>query len=113
MPTTSLTKPIDPQRLHVLLDKMTERHDTLRQVVALKRELLAGGRPGHAVLKSPAIQEVYRLVEHAAPAEASVLIWGESGTGKELVARTIHELSPRAVGAVHGAELRRYSRRTA
>jgi transcriptional regulator with PAS, ATPase and Fis domain len=75
---------------------MAERHDTLRQVVALKRELEAGGRTGHTVGKSPVIREIYRLVEQAAPAEASVLIWGESGTGKELIARTIHELSPRA-----------------
>ena len=91
-----LTKPIDPQRLRVLLDKTVERHDTLRQVAALKRQLLKGGRFGRTIGRSPAIREVYQLIEQTAPAEASVLVWGESGTGKELVARTIHELSPRA-----------------
>ena len=90
-----LTKPIDPQRLRVLLEKTVERHDTLRQVAALKRQLLKSGRFGRTIGSSPAIREVYQLIEQTAPAEASVLVWGESGTGKELVARTIHELSPR------------------
>ena len=44
------------------------------------------------------MQEIYRLIEMAAPSPAPVLILGETGTGKELVARTIHELSPRAKG---------------
>jgi transcriptional regulator with PAS, ATPase and Fis domain len=41
------------------------------------------------------MQEIFRLIEMVAPSTASVLITGASGTGKELVARTIHELSPR------------------
>jgi len=41
------------------------------------------------------MQEIFRLVEMVAPSTASVLITGASGTGKELVARTIHDLSPR------------------
>src|SRR5207253_3603356 len=47
---------------------------------------------------SAPMQEVYRLVELAAPTPAPVVITGESGTGKELAARTLHELSPRARG---------------
>ena len=91
-----VTKPIDPQRLQVLLERMVERHDTRRQVAALRRQLTGGGRFGRMIGSSPSILEVYQLVEQAAPTEASVLIWGESGTGKELMARTIHDLSTRA-----------------
>ena len=90
-----LTKPIDPHRLRVLLERMEERHDTRRQMAAMRRQLVTDGRFGRMIGSSPTIRKVYKLVERAAPSEASVLIWGESGTGKELMARTIHDLSPR------------------
>ncbi len=91
-----LTKPIDPQRLRVLLERMEERHDTRRQMAAMRRQLVTDGRFGRMIGTGPAVRDVYQLVERAAPSEASVLIWGESGTGKELMARTIHDLSSRS-----------------
>jgi transcriptional regulator with GAF, ATPase, and Fis domain len=47
---------------------------------------------------SPAMREVYRLTRLVAPSRASVLLVGETGTGKEVIARAIHQLSPRADG---------------
>jgi len=91
-----LTKPVDPQRLKILVDKAVERHETLREVAALRRQLHDQGQFGKTIGNSPAIRKVYRLIEQAAPTEASLLISGESGTGKELIAQTIHQLSPRA-----------------
>src|SRR6188768_4594164 len=91
-----LSKPVDPQRLQILLQKAVERQETLREVRHLRRQLREQGSFGRIIGNSPGIRKVYRVVEQAAPTSASVLIWGESGTGKELVAQTIHEVSPRA-----------------
>ena len=91
-----LTKPIEPQRLKILLDKIVERHDTLREVKVLRKQLRDHGAFGQMIGSGPQMRKVYQIIEQAAPTSASVLIWGESGTGKELVAQTIHQLSPRA-----------------
>ncbi|MBI2835672.1 MAG: sigma-54-dependent Fis family transcriptional regulator [Acidobacteria bacterium] len=89
-----LTKPVDPPRLKILLEKIVERQETLREVKGLRRQLREQGSYGRIVGNSPGIRRVYRVIEQAAPTAASVLIHGDSGTGKELVAKTIHELSP-------------------
>jgi DNA-binding NtrC family response regulator len=91
-----LTKPIDIQRLKILLDKIVERQETLREVKALRRQLREHGTFGPMIGNSPEMRKIYQVVEQSAPTSASVLITGESGTGKELVAQTIHQLSPRA-----------------
>jgi DNA-binding NtrC family response regulator len=90
-----LSKPVDPQRLKILLEKAVERQATLREVRTLRRQLRDHGTFGRIIGNSQGIRGVYRTIEQAAPTSASVLISGESGTGKELVAQTIHELSPR------------------
>jgi DNA-binding NtrC family response regulator len=91
-----VSKPVDPQRLRILLDQVAERHARQQEVTLLRRQLLDKGRFGTMIGASAAMRQVYQLVEQAAPTMASVLITGESGTGKELVAQTLHQLSPRA-----------------
>ena len=63
---------------------------TLRQMMtkSVQRDAIVG--------RSEKMEEIYRLVERVAPARSTVLLQGESGTGKELVAKAIHEASPRA-----------------
>ena len=90
-----LTKPIDPQRLRIVLDQISSRNDTLREVRALRRQLQDRGTFGRMIGNSLEMRKIYHVIEQAAPTPASVLIHGESGTGKELVAQTIHQLSPR------------------
>lgn len=67
-----------------------EERQTLRQ--AMSRSVSREGFIG----RSEVMENVFRLVERVAPARSTVLITGESGTGKELVAKAIHEASPRA-----------------
>ncbi len=66
-----------------------EERQVLRQVMtrSVKREGFIG--------RSEKMEEIFRLVDRVAPARSTVLITGESGTGKELVAKAIHEASPR------------------
>ena len=67
-----------------------EERQNLRQVMArsVKRDAIVG--------RSEKMEEIFRLVERVAPARSTVLVTGESGTGKELIAKAIHEASPRA-----------------
>jgi DNA-binding NtrC family response regulator len=93
-----LTKPVDPTRLQLILDRALERTETAREVLLLRRQLRQRGAFGRLVGSSRGMLEVMRQVEVAAPTDATMLIAGESGTGKELVARTVHALSPRRKG---------------
>ncbi len=63
---------------------------------SLRRQLDSKFGLENIVGDSPAMQEVFEVVKQVAPTTATVLLLGESGTGKELVARAIHQLSPRA-----------------
>jgi DNA-binding NtrC family response regulator len=91
-----LTKPVDPQKLKLLLLRIAELNAERRANQALRRQLREKGSFGRIVGNSPAMRRIYQTIEQAAPTPASVLIIGESGTGKELIAQTIHQLSPRA-----------------
>jgi transcriptional regulator with GAF, ATPase, and Fis domain len=78
-----------------------EEAESLRRALELERDYLReevrhGGAFGEILGRSQALQRVMRVVETVAATETSVLILGESGTGKELVARAIHQRSPRA-----------------
>ncbi len=93
-----LTKPVDLQRLRILLDKIVERRETLHEVRVLRQQLREHGTFGSLVGNNVEMRKIYHVIAQAAPTNASVLISGESGTGKELVAQTIHQLSPRVRG---------------
>jgi DNA-binding NtrC family response regulator len=90
-----LTKPVDTQKLKLLLSSIAELNAQKRENEALRRQLKEKGSFGRIVGNSAKMRKIYQVIEQAAPTPASVLIIGESGTGKELVAQTIHQLSPR------------------
>jgi DNA-binding NtrC family response regulator len=90
-----IEKPLEVPRLRIVLERALEKKETMREVQLLRRRLAALA-PGTDVIGSgPAMQKVFELVNKVAPSNASVVIAGESGTGKEVVARAIHNLSPR------------------
>jgi two-component system, NtrC family, response regulator HydG len=89
-----IEKPVDPARLKVCIDRALEKKETLREVQVLRRKLKQMGATDFIGQAAP-IRRVFELIEKVAPAKASVAITGESGTGKEMVARSIHNLSPR------------------
>jgi two-component system, NtrC family, response regulator AtoC len=76
--------------------------------VSLRQQLDSKFGLENIVGESPAMKEIFEVVQQVAPTRATILIMGESGTGKELVAKAIHQLSPRAKQAfvtVHCAAL--------
>ena len=88
-------KPIDFNKLRMVVERAIEYGEARRENEALRRQLSDRGAFGEMVGNSEPMRQIYSLIEQVAPSSASVLITGESGTGKELVARSIHNLSPR------------------
>jgi DNA-binding NtrC family response regulator len=91
-----LQKPFPLKDLESVASKAFDRR-RLRKENTQLRALIERSRPAHDMVgRSPAMQEVFRLIERAGPSDKSILIQGESGTGKELVARALHAHSSRA-----------------
>jgi DNA-binding NtrC family response regulator len=90
-----LQKPVDAARLRTILANATRQRETAIELEVARRRLRETGVLGSMVGSSRAMKDIFALIEQIAPSNVSVLITGESGTGKELVARTLHDLSPR------------------
>jgi len=89
------TKPFDADVLGLTIDRAYRLHELQSEFKRL--QTVTPARPLAGILTlDPEMQRVLRTVEKVAPTSATVLILGESGTGKELVARALHDLSPRA-----------------
>ena len=91
-----LPKPFRPDEVVLVLRKAEERERLARENRRLRTELAATYGLQRLVARSAAMQEALRSVQKVAPQKSTVLLQGESGTGKELVARALHDLSPRA-----------------
>ncbi|MBI2365585.1 MAG: sigma-54-dependent Fis family transcriptional regulator [Deltaproteobacteria bacterium] len=94
-----LAKPLEPQRLREVLEKGLKQAALAREAGALRQRLESPlGSYGALIGKSAPMRELYQRLSQVAATDAAVLVSGESGTGKELVARTLHDLSPRREG---------------
>jgi DNA-binding NtrC family response regulator len=93
-----LTKPVDPERLVHLVAKALEHKALRHEVQQLREQVAIKAAFGVIVGRSARMRQVYETVKQVAPTLATVLVMGESGTGKELVARALHNRSPRQKG---------------
>lgn len=90
-----LTKPVNLDRLSLLVKRALERREISLQNSVYRKEIEGKTTFENMIGKSHEIQKVFDLVKKVAPSKASVLITGESGVGKEMIANALHNLSPR------------------
>ena len=90
-----LTKPLDLDRLSLLVKRALQNRELVLQHRELVEQMQSDKTFEHIIGKSAAMEHVFEMIRKVAPSRASVLITGESGVGKELIASAIHNLSPR------------------
>ncbi len=103
-----LTKPVNVKELRILVEKAAEHCNLLQENRNLREQVSRRFGIDGMVGETTEMQRIYDQVRLIAPTRANVLLLGESGTGKEVLARAIHQASPRArkpFVAVHCAAL--------
>jgi len=91
-----LTKPFEPEQFEMSVTNAIRLHDILRENAQLKAAITQAQSGRRIIGESASTARLLEEIRRVAPYKTSVLITGESGTGKELVARTLHEMSPRS-----------------
>ncbi len=91
-----IQKPFDVEELKLIVRKTLEKQALVNENRAFKRAQRERGSVKNIVGTSSKMNAIYQMIETVAEVQSTVLVTGESGTGKELVARAIHDLSPRA-----------------
>jgi DNA-binding NtrC family response regulator len=91
-----LTKPLDHARLRTILERLEQEVEFRRATAPAQGVAAEANGFGALIGRSPAMRELFSLLQKLASTDTAVFICGESGTGKEVVARTIHALSRRA-----------------
>ncbi len=87
-------KPIEPEILRMIVNRAMHLHQLEAENQRLQQP--RGGALAGVLTGSVSMQKICRTIEKVAPVDATILLLGDSGTGKELLARALHDLSPRA-----------------
>ncbi|HET6459633.1 MAG TPA: sigma-54 dependent transcriptional regulator [Syntrophales bacterium] len=96
-----ITKPVEFDELLILVDRVSERRTLIRENEMLRQELREKGvTMDKIIFQSPKMNALINMTRRIAASRATVLLKGESGTGKELLARLIHNLSPRSANPI-------------
>jgi DNA-binding NtrC family response regulator len=90
-----IQKPFDIDELKLIVEKALELRQLKQEIQDWRKTQSERGRLDQIIGRSPRMQAVYQMIETVAAVQSTILITGESGTGKELVARAVHNLSPR------------------
>jgi DNA-binding NtrC family response regulator len=90
-----ISKPFNYEELKIIIKRALQTRDLSQEVISLRHQLRDKFSFKNIIGRSDKIKEVLYKIEKVAPTNATVLIRGESGTGKELIAKTIHQYSPR------------------
>lgn len=90
-----LSKPLEREELLVVIKKAVEKTSLLSENTRLREQLEERFRVENIIGSDGKMQEILRLIKKVSGSNSTVLIYGESGTGKELVAKAIHQNSPR------------------
>lgn len=90
-----ITKPLNIEELRMILAKALEKRRLLSENIYLKKQLREKFGFANIIGNSPAMQNVFKLMQRIIKTDSTVLVMGESGTGKEIVAKAIHFNSPR------------------
>lgn len=90
-----ITKPFEFEKLKISIERALHTRDLSQELISLRHQLRDKFSFKNIIGRSDKIKEVLYKIEKVAPTNATVLIRGESGTGKELIAKTIHQYSPR------------------
>ncbi|MBR3303205.1 MAG: sigma-54-dependent Fis family transcriptional regulator [Bacteroidales bacterium] len=90
-----IKKPLDLNRILITVRNATDHSDVVKENKTLKKKIAVSSKVQEIMGNSKSIMQIKEMIERVAPTDARVLVTGENGTGKELVARWLHEKSPR------------------
>lgn len=91
-----IRKPFQNEQILALVAKGIRKRRNEEERVALRQVLASSVKRDSVIYRSEKMENIFRMVERIAPAKSTVLITGESGTGKEVIAKVIHQTSPRS-----------------